>query len=56
VGAALALNIASSVADARLGDGLTIVAGDGVGTGAFSLKSENNMDASAIADASAADG
>ncbi|MDP2326338.1 MAG: hypothetical protein Q8N51_20250, partial [Gammaproteobacteria bacterium] len=48
VGAALALNIASSVADASL-SGVSITAGE-----ALSLKSENNMDASAIADASAA--
>jgi len=53
VGAALALNVARSVADASLSN-VTIVAGDGAGTGALSLKAENNMDASAIADASAA--
>ena len=48
VGAALALNIASSKADASI-SGVSITAVE-----ALSLKSENNMDASAIADASAA--
>jgi len=56
VGAALALNVASSHATAAIGNGLTIVAGEGLGTGALSLKAENNMDASAIADGSAAKG
>ena len=53
MGAALALNVASSHATAAIGDGLAIVAGD-AGDGALNLKAENNMDASAVADASAA--
>ncbi|HWA13440.1 MAG TPA: LEPR-XLL domain-containing protein, partial [Burkholderiales bacterium] len=56
VGAALALNVASSEAEATIGASRTIVAGDGVGTGALTLHAENNMDASAIADGSAAGG
>ena len=55
VGAALALNVASSHATAAIGDGLVIIAGD-AGDGALNLKAENNMDASAVADASAATG
>src|SRR5690606_36170457 len=51
VGAALAVNVANSSADASTGDDLTINAG-----GALSLKAANNMDASAIADGSAAIG
>ena len=56
VGAALALNVASSEAEASIGSGRTIVAGEGAGTGALTLHAENNMDASAIADGSAANG
>ena len=48
VGAALGLNIASSVSEARVG-AVTIDAG-----GAFEVRAENNMDASAIGDGSAA--
>src|SRR6185436_4047452 len=50
VAAALALNVASSDAEASVG-AVTISAG-----GKFGLKSENHMDASAIADGSAAKG
>jgi hypothetical protein len=50
VAAALALNVASSDAEASVG-AVTISAG-----GKFALKSENHMDASAIADGSAAKG
>ena len=56
VGAALALNVASSETEASIGAGRTIVAGDGSGTGLLTLHAENNMDASAIADGSAAGG
>src|SRR6185436_19576382 len=50
VAAALALNVASSDAEASVG-AVTISAG-----GKFALKSENHMDASAVADGSAAKG
>ena len=43
--------MATSVAEASIGDGVTIVAGD-----ALSLDATNNMDATAIADGSAAEG
>jgi hypothetical protein len=49
VGAALGLNIASSVSEASIANGLTITAG-----GAVELRAENNMDATAIGDGSAA--
>src|SRR5690606_28119204 len=51
VGAALAVNVANSSAVASTGDDLTINAG-----GVLSLKAANNMDATAIADGSAAMG
>ena len=53
VGAALALNIATSEAIATITDGLTIKAGFGAGTGSLQLRASNNMDASAKADGKA---
>ena len=53
MGAALALNIANSNALACTGDGLTIVAGDGGGSGDLTVKAANHMDASAVADGTA---
>ena len=37
VGAAVAVNVSSSAAEASVGAGLTIIAGDGAGTGALNL-------------------
>ncbi|MEX0958002.1 MAG: LEPR-XLL domain-containing protein, partial [Burkholderiales bacterium] len=51
VGAALALNVSNSDAEASIGADRTIVAG-----GEVALRAENNMDAAAIADGSAAGG
>ncbi|TAK65480.1 MAG: hypothetical protein EPO22_04755, partial [Dehalococcoidia bacterium] len=56
VAAALALNVTDSEASARIGNGGTIIAGDGVGTGNLTLAASNNMDATATADGSAATG
>jgi hypothetical protein len=49
VAASLALNVANNDAIARVGDGLTIKAGDGGGTGGLIVRSSNLMLAEAIA-------
>ena len=56
VAAALAINVSNSTALATVANGLTVVAGDGAGTGAFTLATSNNMDGSAVADGSATTG
>ena len=54
VGAALAINVSNSNAIATTADGLTIVAGDGAGSGSLSVLAANHMDANAIAEGGAA--
>src|SRR5262249_7792328 len=56
VAAALAINVSKSESLATIPTGITVVAGDGSNTGAFSLLASNNMTAQAVADGRGATG